>query len=173
MDYLWEEIGDNEVLGNNAWYLDEDDDAEYEKVTNDTYFNLTGHAAKLMSAKHGIGTVAGRKVLFFKRVNQALKSHQEMESRVAIGLPAEEKPGHPFNEHILKDKFTIDKEEVGHFYGRHARSISALDLIPVLQQIMTNQKEIMEILNTRPEDKMIKEKFLEEFDKTMQKVIES
>ena len=84
---------------------------------------------------------------------------------------ASEEPGHPFKYGLLKDKFTIDIERANKFPAYNGRQIGVNELLPILQQIMTNQKEIMDAINARPEDKMLKEKFLEEFDKSMQKVL--
>ena len=73
----------------------------------------------------------------------------------------------------MQDDFTIDERTVDRFKSTWGRSLEAIDLIPILQQIMTNQKQIVELLNTVPEDKMAKTKFLEEFDKRMQNVIQN
>ena len=156
----FEEIKDHEVLGSEIWFLEDNGHAiRYEKVSNSDYFNLTAIQAKQKSAQYG------RKIKLFKKVNLALKAHQEMVEK------ASEEPGHPFKYGLLKDKFTIDIERANKFPAYNGRQIGVNELLPILQQIMTNQKEIMDAINARPEDKMLKEKFLEEFDKSMQKVL--
>lgn len=136
-------------------------------VANSLYFGKTW-----LEAKEFQGLT---RIVFYKKKNKALNQHKEMLARAAAAeeIPSyeEQKPGFPFKYSVLKDRFTIDSEQVDRFLGNHGHPINPINLLPVLQQILTNQKEIMEILNTKPEDKMIKNHFLNEFDEKMKEAM--
>ena len=90
-----------------------------------------------------------------------------------------ELPGFPFTWNLLQDRYTLNKDSIDHFSGRRGRAIDTIDLFPILQQILTNQKEIVQTqqaiirkLNETPEDKSVQEKFLSEFDKRMVEAVE-
>ena len=106
-------------------------------ITNNNFFRLTAkQAVKFCNKQH---------TEFFWEVQEAPEKRRSS---------------------LLQDDFTIDERTVDRFKSTWGRSLEAIDLIPILQQIMTN-------LNTVPEDKMAKTKFLEEFDKRMQNVIQN